>query len=173
MKFLKYAVIVIVVLVLIFIGKGLLSPAVTYESQVVVNKPASVCWAVMQEEKTLPKWIKGFKKAELISGERGAVGAISKMYVEDGGEEMIMEETITAVIPNELMAMTFTMDMMTMNYQMRLKEEGGKTTITTESNTVGNGILYQSIISFMPDAMKAQEDENLSNLKGLIEESSL
>lgn len=169
MKYIKYTAIIIVVLVLIFIGKGMLTPAVTYENQVIVNKPVAVCWAVMQDEETLPKWIKGFKKAELISGVRGTAGAVSKMYVEDGDEEMMMEETITAVIPNKLMAMTFTMDMMNMDYEMQLSKEGGKTTITTKSNTAGNGFLYQSIISFMDDAMKAQEDENLNNLKLLIE----
>ena len=51
-------------------------------------------------------------------------------------------------------------------------ENNGKTTIKTVSSTSGNGIIAKSIVSFMTSAMKKQEDENLENLKTLIEENT-
>jgi len=169
MKYLKYLLYLIIVLVILFIGKGILSSPISYESEVMVNKPAEEAWAVMSDEANLPKWIKGFKKTELVSGTENTVGAVSKVYVEENGEDMVMEETITAIKPNEHLAMAFTMDFMDMDYEMFFKENEGKTTITTKSTTTGNGVIAKSIISFMPDAMKKQEDENLNNLKKLIE----
>ena len=159
-------------LTLLFVGKGLLTPSVSYESQITVNKPANECWAVMSDEANLPKWIKGFKRTELVSGTANTVGAVSNIYVEERGEEMVMEETITAIKPYEKMAMTFTMDFMDMDYEMLFEEQGDQTTITTKSTTVGNGMLAKSIISFMPSAMKTQEDENLNSLKKLIEDNT-
>lgn len=150
----------------------MLTPSVSYENEIVVNKPANESWAVMSDESNLPKWIEGFKRTELVSGMENTVGVVSKVYVEENGEEMMMEETITAVKPNEHMAMTFTMDFMDMDYEMLFKEKDGKTTISSKSTTMGNGIFAKSLISFMSGSMKEQEDKNLNNLKKIIEENT-
>lgn len=172
MKILKFLLAIVLLLIVFFVGKGLLTPSIYYESEVVVNKPAKEAWAVMSDEVNLPKWIKGFKRTKHISGVENTVGAISHIYVDEGGQEMMMKETITDVKPYELMAMKFTMDFMNMDYEMHFNETNGKTTIKTKSTTKGNGIFSKSIISFMPSSMKAQEDENLGKLKKLIEENT-
>lgn len=172
MKYLKYLLGLIVLVAIIFFGKGLLTPSISYENEIVVNKSAAESWAVMSDESKLSQWIKEVKKIELVSGTANTVGAVSNVYVDEGGQEMVMKETITKLTPNELMAMTFTMDFMDMEYEMHMKEEGGKTTITSKSTTTGNGIFAKSMLSFMGGSMKAQEDNNLSNLKKLIEENT-
>ncbi len=172
MKYIKYLLGIIVLLLLVFFGRGLLTPSVSYENEIIVNKSVKESWAVMSDESKLPKWIKGFKKTELISGTANSVGAVSKIYVDDNGEEMTMEETIKEIIVNELISMKFTMDFMDMDYEMHMKENNGKTKIKSKSTTAGNGLFAKSIISFMTGSMKAQEDENLQSLKKLIEENT-
>lgn len=172
MKYLKYLLIIIGVLTILFIGKGLLTPTISYECEVMVNKPIQESWAVMSDASKIPEWIKGFKRTELISGTERTVGAVSNVYVEDSGQEMVMQETVTAVKPEELLAMKFTMDFMNMDYEVFFKEEGNKTLIRSKSITEGNGIFAKSIVSFMPASMKAQEEENLNNLKMVIEKNT-
>lgn len=172
MKYLKYVLFFILVLTLIFFGSGLLTPSISYESEIVVKKPANESWAFMGDAENLPNWIEGYQKNELISGEENTVGAVSKVYVEDNGQEMVMEETITTYNLNEHLGMTFTMDFMNMDYDMYFKEKNGKTTILTKSKTVGNNLFAKSMISFMGGAMKKQEDENLSRLKALINKNT-
>ena len=172
MKFLKYLLIIVALLAIIFFGKGLLTPQVSYESEIVVNKPVNEAWAIMSDESRISEWLPGIKKMELISGTENTVGAVSKIFFEENGEEMIMEETITAITPNEHMAMTFTMDFMDMDYEMHLTDEDGKTRIKSNSNTTGNGIMAKSILSFMKSAMKKQEDTNMNNLKTVIENNT-
>jgi len=171
MKYLKYLIVLIIILGLIVIAKGFLTPSISYETEIVVNKPVQESWAVISDESNLSKWIKGFKKIELVSGTPNTVGAVSTVYIEEeeGGAEMVMKETITALKENEHMGMTFTMDFMDINYEMFFKDQDGKTVITTKTNTKGNTIIAKSILSFMSDAMGTQEDENLNNLKNLIE----
>lgn len=169
MKYLKYLLGFILLIAIIFFGKGLLTPSIYYESEIVVNKSAEESWAVMSDETKLSQWIKEVTKIELISGTANTVGAVSKIYVEDGGQEMVMEETVKAVKPNELLSMSFTMDFMDMDYEMHLKEKEGKTTIITKSTTTGNGLFAKSMVSFMTSSMETQENENLINLKTLIE----
>ncbi len=169
MKILKYLLILVLLLVLIFFGNGLLTPSVSYENTIMVNKPIEESWAVMSDEATMSKWITGFVKTELVMGTKNTVGAVSNIYVEEDGEEMVMEETITAIKENELMAMSFTMDFMDMDYELYMEPKNGQTYIKTNSITVGNGIFAKSIIAFIADDLKVQEDENLMKLKGLIE----
>jgi len=169
MKYLKYFLLALLLIAIIFIAKGLLTPSIQYESEVTVNKSAAEAWAVMSDESKLPQWLKGFKKTELVSGQANTIGAISKVYIEENGQEMVMEETIESIKENEFLAMRFTMDFMNMEYEIHFKEKDGKTHIKTKSTTEGNGLIAKSIVSFMPKAMKAQEDENLGNLKKLIE----
>ena len=172
MKYLKYTLAIILVLVLFFFAKGLFTPTVSYECEVMVNKEVKESWAVMSDKSILPEWIKGFIKMEHVSGTENTIGAVSRIYAEEGGQEMVMEETITNVIPEELIAMTFTMDFMDMDYEMLVSEEDGKTLIKSRSTTKGNGIFAKSIVSFMKGSMKKQEVENLNTLKRIIEKNT-
>ena len=169
MKILKYLLLAILVLVLLFFAKGLLTPSISYENEVIVNKPAKEAWSVMSDEANLPKWIKGFKRTELVSGTANTVGAVSNVYVDEGGQEMVMKETVTAIKLYEQLKMKFSMDFMDMEYEINFRETDGKTTVHSKSTTFGNGLFAKSIVSFMTGTMKAQEDENLNNLKKLID----
>ena len=172
MKYLKYAGIAVVVLVALFLIVGLMTPSVYYESEVVVSKSAEETWAVMSDEAKLYKWIEGFKRNELVSGTPNTVGAVTRVYVEDNGQEMSMLETITKIVPNEVMAMNFSMDFMEMDYELNLKEENGQTVITTKSTTMGNGLFAKSMIAFMKGSMKEQEMKNMNMLKQTVEENT-
>ena len=52
---------------------------------------------------------------------------------------------------------------------IRDRDQGGKTVITTKTNTTGNSMIAKSMLSFMSSGMGKQEDKNLNNLKNLIE----
>lgn len=173
MKYLKYLLYAILALVVIFFGKGLLTPSISYDCEVSVSKPAVEAWAVMSDESRLTEWLEGYKKGELVSGEKNTVGAVSNIYVEENGEEMVMQETITALEPNRLMTMAFTMDFMNMDYEIAVEEKEGGTIIRTKSVVTGNGLLNQSIVSFFSAAMKEQEEKNLNSLKVLIEANTI
>lgn len=150
----------------------MMTPSVSYGSEVTVNKSAAECWAVMSDESNLPNWIEGYIRSELISGTANTTGAVSKVYVDNNGEEMAMEETIVESVPNKKLAMTFAMGPMDMDYAMYFDEKDGKTTIRTESTTKGSGIMMKSLLSFMKGGMQEQEDKNLGNLKKIIDENT-
>lgn len=172
MKILKYLLALIILLALLFFLKGIMTPSIGYKSEVIVDKPAAEAWAVMSDIDKMPKWLKGFKRTEHVSGTPNTAGAVSNIYIEENGKEMVMRETINKIVDEELLDMTFSMDFMDMDYKMSLSESGGKTTISSQSTTTGNGALAKSIVSFMTSAMKKQEDENLNSLKKLIEENT-
>ncbi len=172
MKILKYLFIIIAALVALFFGNGMFTENVSYENEVTVNKSAAEVWAIMEDDSRISEWLTVIDRMELVSGEAGTVGAVSNIYVTENGEEMVMQETITAVTPEERIAMTFTMDFMNMEYEMELTEMDGKTKITSRSVTTGNSLVAKSIIAFIPSVMQAQEQENLGKLKVLVDNNT-
>ncbi len=172
MKFLKYLSILILLLVIVFFAKGLMTPSISYDSQFVVNKSAAETMAVMSDQSKIKDWLEGYIRTELVSGTAGTVGAVSKIYVDNGGQEMAMKETIKKFVSNQAIAMDFSMDFMEMEYEITLDESAGKTTVKSTSKVLGNGLFAQSLVSFMKGTMKKQEDINMNNLKKVIEENT-
>ena len=172
MKILKYIAIIIAVLIVGFLLLGLLKPEVSYDSEIVVNKPLAEAWAVTQDEAKMAEWLPGFQKVERVSGTPGTVGAVSDVYFVTDREEMVIRETITKIVPNETIEMTFTSDFMDMDYKLNMEPMDGKTKITSNTTTVGNGILAKSMMALAGSSIKAQEETNLENLKKAIEQNT-
>lgn len=169
MKYLKYLLGIIVLAAVVFFGRGLLTPNVSYGSEITVDKPLAEAWAVANDESKVQEWLKGLTSVEHVSGEQGAVGAVTKYTFSQNGEESTIMETLKAIRPNEHVAMDFVMeDVMHMDYKMDFSEVDGKTVIKSSSVTTGVGLFMRSMVSFMKGSMQAQEDENMSNLKALI-----
>lgn len=61
-----------------------------------INKQRSVVVKFFKDPKYLKEYQDGFIRKELISGQQGQDGAISKMYYQYGKREMELTETITA-----------------------------------------------------------------------------
>lgn len=173
MKYLKYLVGIFALLILLFIGKGFLTPTISYDSEIMVDKSIKEAWAVMNDESKISQWLKGITNVEHVSGEKGTVGAVTKYTFDENGQESIVLETIKSIQPNQSIAMDFYMEgAMNMDYKVDFTNQDGKTIIKSSTVTKGEGMFMRSILSFMQNSMQAQEDENMNNLKKLIEENT-
>lgn len=172
MKFLKYVLGIILLLGLVFIALGFINPSATYSSEITVDKTLNEAWAVMNDESKISEWLKGIKEVRHVSGEKGKVGGVTEYTFEENGTESIVMETIKDIRDKEYIEMDFTMaDVMTMNYKMNFRESDGKTNIRSTTIARGEGMFMKSMMSLMGSGMQAQEDENMSNLKKLINEN--
>ena len=173
MKYLKYLLGIIALLAILFFGKGILSPSVSYSSEIIVDKPLKEAWAVMNDESKVTEWLKGITDIEHVSGEKGKVGAVTKYTFSEDGQESIIFETIKSIRPYEHIEMDFEMEgVMIMDYQVDFKEKQGKTHIKSSTTTKGEGLFMRSMVSFMKNSFQQQEDENMDNLKKLIEKNT-
>ena len=172
MKYLKYILIILAILIIGFFLLGLIKPEVTYDCEVMVDKPLAESWAVSQDPDKMSEWLMGFQKFEHVSGTPNAVGAVSDVYFVTDGQEMVIRETVTGIIPNESVSMEFTSEFMNMDYKLSMTPVDGKTKINTSTNTKGNGIISKSMMALMSGSIKAQEETNLANLKKAIESNT-
>jgi uncharacterized protein YndB with AHSA1/START domain len=172
MKFLKYLLGFVVFLLVGFFTMGLLTAEVSYDCDIVVDKPLAECWAVSQDPDKISEWLMGFEKMEHISGTPGTVGAVSDIYFNHDGQEMVIRETITEIVADESISMTFTSDFMDMDYTLSMASVDGKTKISSNTTAVGNGLFSKSIMALVGSSMITQEETNLSYLKACIESNS-
>lgn len=172
MKYLKYAIGGLAILFVIFLLLGVFKPTVEYDSEIIVDKPLAESWAVTQDEEKLSEWLSEFQRTEPVSGTPGTVGAVLDVYFGEEGQEMKIRETITEIIPNQSISMTYESDFMNMDYQMTMTPINGKTKINSTTTASGNGIFSKSMMAMMAGSIKKQEDTNLVNLKKTIEANS-
>ncbi len=172
MKYLKYILGILAVLVIGFFLLGLIKSELYYECEVMVDKPIAESWAVSQDDEKMADWLDGFQKIEQVSGTPGTVGAVSDVYFINEGQEMTIRETITDIVPNESISMLFTSDFMDMDYRLSMESIDGKTKINSRTTCKGNGMVSKSLIAMIGSSIKTQEETNLSNLKKIIEENS-
>ena len=171
MKILKIVIGFLSLLLIIFVLLGFIVPRVSYSSEVTVDKPASEAWSVMSDEGKLSQWLMGYKRSELISGTPNTVGSVSNIYIDNQGQETVLKETVTELVPNKVMAMDFSMDPMDMDYRMTFEEQDNKTVIKSNTNVSGNGWFMRSMMALMKGGMKSQEDINMGQLQKLINEN--
>jgi len=169
MKYLKYILGIILILVIGFFAIGLVKPQIKYDCEVIVDKSLEEAWAVGQDEEKMADWLIGYQKMESISGTPGTVGAVSDIYFNADGQEMVIRETIQEIKPYESITMDFDSDFMNMKYSMHMMEVDGKTKISSTTIAVGNGMFSKSMVAIMSSSFKVQEDINLAALKKTIE----
>ncbi len=172
MKLLKYILGIVAILAILFFLLGLVKSDVTYQCETLVDKPLAESWAVSQDDTKMSSWLEGFQKTEHVSGTPGAVGSVYDIYFVSDGEEMVIRETITEIVPNESVSMLFTSDFMDLNYKLSMSSEGSKTKIHTNTTCKGNGAVSKSLVALMGGTMETQEETNLANLKNTIESNT-
>ena len=172
-RYLKYLLGIIGLLVILFLAKGFITPTISYDSEIVVEKSTKEAWAVMNDESKISEWLKGIKKVEHVSGEKGTVGAVTQYTFVENDQESIILETIKEIRPEESISMDFVMEgAMSMDYKVEFSEKDGKTHIKSSTITEGEGMFMRSMVSFLTGTMKSQEDVNMDNLKKLINENT-
>lgn len=172
MKYLKYFLGLIAILVIGFFLMGIIKPKVVYDCEIIVDKPAAESWAIVQDEERMAEWLPGFHKIEHLSGTPGTEGAVALVYFYNDGKLVSIKETITQIVPDKSISMIFEDDFMNMDYTMSLSSVDGKTKINSNTTAVGNSTISKSIMALMGGAIKAQEEDNLVNLKKTIEQNT-
>ncbi len=172
MKILKYILGILAILIIGFFLLGVIKSEQSYDCEIMVDKPLAESWAVSQDASKMSEWLEGFQKFEHVSGTPNTVGAVSDVHFITDGQEMTIRETITEIVPDKSVSMTFTSDFMEMDYTLAMESVDGKTKISSSTKAIGNGAVSKSIMALMSSALKVQEETNLASLKKTIEENS-
>lgn len=169
MEYLFYALGVIGILIIVLLVIGFIKPVISYNCEVMVNKPIKETGYVAQDEERMSEWLEGFKKIEHVSGKPKTVGNVSNVYFTINGKEMVVKRTIIAIKLFECIESLNETDFMNMKYSVKMTSISEKTKITSSTTVKGNGVFAKSLVAFMGGSLKKQEETNLAKLKNTIE----
>ena len=85
---------------------------------------------------------------------------------------MVIRETITKIVPDQSISMSYASDFMNMDYTMRMTPVNGTTKINSSTTAIGNNAISKSMIVLMAGSISGQEETNLLKLKETIEQNT-
>ena len=142
-----------------------------YSNEVIINLPIKEVINLFDSEENLFKWQPGLLSLEHLSGEKGEVGAKSKMNYKMGKREIEMIETITVKnLPKEFSATYEAKDVW--NEMKNYFEEIDDHTTRWRSNTHFKFSGFMKLIGFfMPAGFRKQSQKSLEKFKTFAESS--
>jgi uncharacterized membrane protein len=171
-KFLKYFLIIVATLVVIFFSLGFLFRQHEYTISTIVNAPVEKTFAIFNDTTKLGEWLTGFKSMENIRGKPNEVGSKWKVVFEENGSEISMNETIVAFKENELVSFNIANDFIKSKNEIRFIPKGNTTEINAHVIYRGTHIIQKSVLALFSRSVKKQQKESYELLKQLIEKTN-
>ena len=171
-KFLKYFLIAIILIVIVFFSLGFIFRQHEYTIITTVNAPVEETFAIFNDTSKIKEWLPGLKSMELIKGNMKEVGSKLKVVFFDHGKEIVMTETITAFKENELVTFNIANEFMKSKNEIRFLPKGNTTEITTQVSYRGAHIFQKSILALFSGSVKKSQEESYALLKQLVEKTN-
>lgn len=170
MRVLKYTLGFMAVCFAGFFVIGIIWPVISYETSITVKRPLAKSWNVFTTDTLARYWAKGFSQAELVEGNEHEPGSRYLMTAENNGKKFQMSETVKEWKENERYAFILENEMLTNNMEISFSEPALYTTRIELKNTIrANNMFMRSMFVFLKSSFKKNDDENLYQLKKLIE----
>jgi uncharacterized protein YndB with AHSA1/START domain len=166
--FLKWAAIAMLALVLLCTLAYFLVGPVQYETRFEVDKPVAVTWSVLMDEERASEWLGGLQSIETIEGEPKTVGSRHRLTFVENETEFVMEETVTAIVPEKEFSFLMTHEVMEADMRILLEGLGERTVVVTENEVRGKGLL-KLVMPLMKAGMVSRQEQGYAVLKALIE----
>lgn len=170
MRLVKYFLGLIFVCLIGFFSVGLVKPTIHYENNITINKPVHISWNLFTNDSLMDSWADGFKRMETIKGKPTIPGSEFKITIEQDNKRFIIYKTIRKCKKNESLTLDITNDILLNQAEYIFTTTSPYTTQITSKNTVrGNSIWWRSLFFFSRNYFKKADEQNLTNLKKLIE----
>lgn len=168
-KVLKGIIGFLLLLGLVFIALGLGSGKHKTETSVEINAPVEQVYDFVLDENNNEKWLTGFSKSKLLSGEKGQVGSKYEMTFLYNDKEMKMYETITENIPNEKYAFELNDKMMDGTVELLFEPTANGTKVTEIHNFQSKGFVAKAMNTLVKGMIKKGKAKMYEDLKTSIE----
>lgn len=172
MKILKYSIITILVLFLVFISIGILNPTFTYESRIEVNASPQKCWQIFTSQEKMKDWMLDLEEVKLLSGEEGQPGSEYEFTFRQNDEVIIVREKVAEIRKGEFYAFDLKAEILEARTEVAFENNGETTVIHSKTVAEANDMITRSLFSLMENTFKEQSDIQYERLKKLIEKEA-
>jgi uncharacterized protein YndB with AHSA1/START domain len=170
MRILKISGLIFGFLLVIFFLLGVFVPDFEYENSVTIHADRQTCWNNFHDVSKMKMWMEGFESLTLKSGAPLQQGSRYEVVFVGDGERMVMDETITAVKPPEMVSYDLNNDVLNSVFTFSFQSVNEhQTTIHSNYKVTGKNLLWRSILFLSKSYFIETGQKQLDDLKKMIE----
>lgn len=170
MRTLLTVIAVLLVVALLFVLIGVLSPGQKSETRVSIHAPIDYTWDVYQDKDQLKEWVPGLKEIALKTRTDGSVGSEYELTIIDpSGKQSTSHQTITAIDKPNRYAIDYHNNMVAGNSVVDFETQGDSTIVIATNTYKGSSLLLRSILHFFEGHISDQTQQQYADLKTLVE----
>lgn len=146
-----------------------------YKGSVVINRPTGMVAELFADPQHQGEYQDGFIRKELISGEEGQEGAVSKLYYKYGERDMIMTETVLSnKLPESFKAFYHHKHMdNTMVCRFTPMDDGSTRYETEVEYTRINWVMPRLMAILFPSMYRKMGEKWMQNFKVFVEQQEV
>ena len=144
-----------------------------YEVDIIIDRPRDEVIRKYDDQDNLKHWMEGLQEMELLEGEKGQVGARSRILFINGKRRMEMIETILENNLPESMAFRFEapgVENIVINRFEEVSEHS--TRVVNDQEFKMKGLMMRIFAALMPGMFKKQSMVYLKALKAFVEDGT-
>lgn len=170
MKICKTALMIIFIGILFYIIIGLLTPPVSKEVEMELEKSAEEVFSTFTDQSNMTKWVPGLTSVKQVSGRPNTIGSISEFVFERDGIEIPILVKIYDYKEDESMNLTLTHDKLVSNVQIKVVPSGDNTKLYISYQIEGNSLTTKTAMPFIRPLIKKYSEMDIEKLKNRLEE---
>ncbi|GHN00849.1 hypothetical protein WSM22_23380 [Cytophagales bacterium WSM2-2] len=170
MKVLKIILAILTAAVVIFLGIGLFFPSYDYQTSIKVSASPEKCWRTFHNTKLMNQWMPGFESLTLKKGDSLTLGSQYEIVINDGSEQMVMNERITELAAPSKVSYELNNDVLKSESTFSFEGDSTSTTINCYYKITGNNVAWKSILLLSKSYMSGSASSQLESLKKVIEQ---
>lgn len=151
-----------------------------YTESIEVDLPRKDVVRLISDAESIPTWLRGLKRHELLSGNHGEVGTSSRFVFDSGGQEMEATETVVRQEPQDLENLQASE---IVYYDRELKADGmwsiskdrfielepERTLWESENVYRFDGVMMRVLAPFMKGSFRKQQRVHMEDFKAFAE----
>lgn len=170
MKICKTALMIIFIGILFYIIIGLLTPPVSKEVEMELEKSVEEVFSTFTDQSNMTKWVPGLTSVKQVSGRPNTIGSISEFVFERDGIEIPILVKIYDYKEDESMNLTLTHDKLVSNVQIKVVPSGDNTKLYISYQIEGNSLTTKTAMPFIRPLIKKYSEMDIEKLKNRLEE---
>ena len=140
-----------------------------FNISVVIDKPLEIVWKAFINPENMLHWTKYLEKVEVVKGELGEIGALSRLHYLEKGKSYILEDKMISYEEGKKIGSQVSGQRMLINLETFFESLNGETKISMNWDGTSDFFIMKLIFKLLRRKMINQAQSELDHFKSLVE----
>ena len=169
MRIVSFLMAAIALLLVVFLGIGVVWPSVSYQARVIVELPVGQVYAEYADISRWHEWITGLQPLEAGVETTLRAGVTHTLTVVDQSERTSFEQRVVEAQPDRLLTTEFELEALSGSNRVSFRRAGGSTEVVSVVTVHGKRAFLRSLLFVNKKMSERQHAFNLDRFKQLVE----